>query len=89
MKTNPGKFQFMVLGVKNIVSIRLNVNGKIIPCSNEKKLLGITADNKLNFEKHIKDLRKKAFYKLHALETIRGYLTVKKVRVLVNASIGS
>ena len=41
MKTNPGKFQFMVLGVKNLAPFRLNVNGKIIPCSNEVKLLGI------------------------------------------------
>ena len=47
-RTNPGKFQFMILGVKNIAPFRLNVNGKIIPCSNEVKLLGITIDNELN-----------------------------------------
>ena len=41
MKTNPGKFQFLFLGVKT-------VNGKIILCSNEVKLLGITIDNELN-----------------------------------------
>ena len=56
MKTNPGKFQFMVLGVKKILPFRLNVNGKIIPCLNEVKLLGITIDNELKFKKHIKDL---------------------------------
>ena len=27
VKTNPGKFQFLVLGVKNIEPFRLNVNG--------------------------------------------------------------
>ena len=48
MKTNPGKFQFMLLGVKNIVHFTINVNGKIIPCSNEVKLLRITIDNELN-----------------------------------------
>ena len=42
MKTNPGKFEFVVLGVKSIAPFRLYVNGKIIPCSNEVKLLGIT-----------------------------------------------
>ena len=73
MKTKPGKFQFMVLGVKNIAPFRLNVNGKIIPCSNEVKLLGITIDNELKFKKHIEDLCKKASYKLHALRRIRGY----------------
>ena len=60
MKGNPGKFQFMVLGVKNIGHFRLNVNGKIIPCSNEVKLQGITIDNELKFKKHIEDLCKKA-----------------------------
>ena len=47
MKIAPRKFQFMVLGVKNIASFRLTVNGKIILCSNEIKLLGITIDNEL------------------------------------------
>ena len=72
MKTNPGKFQFMVLWVKNIAPFRLNVNGKIIPCSNEVKLLGITIDNDLWFKNHIENLCKKASYKLHALSRIRG-----------------
>ena len=42
MKSNQGKFQSMGLGVKNIAPFRLNVNGKIIPCSNEVKLMGIS-----------------------------------------------
>ena len=50
MKANPGKFQFMVLGVKNIAPFNLNVNGKIIPSSNEVKLLGITIDNQLKLK---------------------------------------
>ena len=49
MKTNPGKFQFIVLGVKNVTPFRLNVNGKIIACSNAVKLLGKTIDNELKF----------------------------------------
>ena len=85
MKTNPCKFQFLVLGFKNIAPFRLTVNSKIIPCSNEVKLLGITIDNELKFKKHIGDLCKKASYKLHALRRIRGYLTVEKARILANA----
>ena len=50
MKANPGKFQFMLLGVKNIVHFTININGKIIPCSNEVKLLRITIDNDLNLK---------------------------------------
>ena len=52
MKTNPGKFQFMLLGVKSRTLFRLNVIGKIIPCSNKVKFLGITIDNDLKFKKH-------------------------------------
>ena len=89
MKANPGKFQFMLLGVKNIVHFTVNIKGKIIPCSNEVKLLGITIDNELKFKKHIEDLCKKASYKLHALRRIRRYLTVEKARILANAFIDS
>ena len=63
----------------------LMLTEKIIPCSNELKLLGITIDNQLNFKKHIEELCKKASCKLHALRRIRGYLTVEKARILTNA----
>ena len=89
MKGNPGKFQFPVLGVKNIVQYTINVNGKIIACSNEVKLLGITIDNELKFEKHVDDHFQKASYKLHALRRVRGYLTVEKARILADAFIDS
>ena len=89
MKANLGQFQFMVIWVKNIVHFTINVNGKIIPCSNEVKLLGITIDNELKFKKHIEDLCKKASYKLHALRRIRGYLAVEKARIPANAFIDS
>ena len=47
MKANPGIFQFMILGVTNIVHFTINVRGKIIPCSSEVNLLGISTDNEL------------------------------------------
>ena len=87
MKTNLGKFQFMVFGVKNMAPFRLDVNGKTISCSNEVKLLGITINNELIFKKHIEDLCKKTSYKLHVLRRIRRYLTAEKARILANAFI--
>ena len=89
MKTKPGKFQFMVLGVKNIAPFRLKVNVKIIPRSNEVKLLGISIDKELKFKMHMEDLHEKAPYKLHALRRIRGYLKVEKARILDNAFVDS
>ena len=89
MKTNPGKFQFMVLRVGNIAPFRLNLNDKIIPCSIEVKFLGITIANELKFKKHFEDLRQKTSHKLHALRRIRGYLSLEKARILANAFIDS
>ena len=47
MKTSRGKFKFMVIGIKAIAPFRLNVNGKIILCSNEVIVLGINIDDEL------------------------------------------
>ena len=44
MRANPGKFQFMILGVDNIPRLNLNFTGKIIPCPSEVVVLGITID---------------------------------------------
>ena len=42
MDANLRKLQFIVLGADNVALLNLNVTGKIIPCSSEVKLLGIT-----------------------------------------------
>ena len=89
MKANPGKLQFMALGIDYIGSLNLNVASKVIPSSSEVKVLGITIDNKIIFKKHIKDVCQKASFKLHALKRIRTYLTVEKARLLSNVFIDS
>ena len=38
----------------------LNLNGKIIRTSDSLKILGVTIDNKLNFNEHINDVCNKA-----------------------------
>ena len=89
LKANPGRFQFMVLGANKNNCFNLNVAGKVIPSSSQVKLLGISIDYELIFKKHINELCRKASYKLHALQTIRRYLSVDKVRLLANAFIDS
>ena len=87
LKTNPGKFQFMVLGAKKNDCFNLNVAGKVILSSSEVKLPGITTYYELKFKKHINELCRKTSYKLHALQRIRRYLSVDKARLLTNAFI--
>ena len=89
LKANPDKFQFMVLGANKNKSFSINVRGMNIPSKNEVILLGITIEHGLKFNKHIKDLCKRASFKLHALRRIRKYLGIEKARILANAFIES
>ena len=89
LKTNPGKFQFMILGDKKDNTFVLNIHDNEIKNSSEVELLGITIDSQLKFKKHIDNLCRKASYKLHALRRIRNFLTVEKAKMLANAFINS
>ena len=89
LKSNPGKFQFMILGDKKNNTFVLNIHDNEIKNSSEVELLGITIDSQLKFKKHIDNLCRKASYKLHALRRIRNFLTVEKAKMLANAFINS
>ena len=88
LKTNPGKFQFMILGDKKNKTIVLNIHDKEIINSSEVELLGITIDSQLKCKTHF-DLCRKASYKLHGLRRIHNLLTVEKAKMLANAFINS
>ena len=64
LKTNPRKFQFMILGKKNRLKCSLKIGSIAIKESNEVELLGITIIKALNFKKHIEHLCRTAQYKL-------------------------
>ena len=87
-KANPAKFQFRVLGANKNNFFNLNAVGKVIPFSSEVKLLGTTTDYELKLKKHINKLCRKASYKLHALQRIRGYLSVDHARLFANLDEG-
>ena len=89
LKANPEKFQFMVLGSKKNKSYILDIDGIKITDTHEVKLLGVTIDKELKFDKHIENLCKNATYKLHALRRLRKYLTLDKAKLLANSFIHS
>ena len=89
LKSNPGKFQFMVLGSKNERSFNIHINNVQIKNSNKVTLRGIKIDKNLTFKKHISELCRRASHKLHSLRRIRKYLTVEKAKLLANAFINS
>ena len=87
MKSNPNKFQFMVLGKSTRQSIILNNNIKIRE-SSSVVLLGVTIDNQLTWKDHI-NICSRANLKLHVLRRIRKYLTTVKAKLFYNAFINS
>ena len=89
VKSNPEKFQFMVLGSSTRPSIILNINNIKIRESSSVTVLGLTIDNQLTFKDHINISCGRVNLKLHALRRIRKYLTTVKVKLLYNAFINS
>ena len=78
---NPDKFWAIVLhkgNKNNNTNITLNVENITICTSKSLKLLGITFDNKLNFEEHISVLCKKASLQLNSTSPLQKYMEKKK-----------
>ena len=55
---------------KNFESVKLEIGSSKTETKNTVKLLGITIDNKLNFEEHIPELCKKASMQLNAISCL-------------------
>ena len=77
MKANPEKFQALAIGKKSFDhKIVFELKGNRIECENDVKLLGVTIDYELKFDKHISDIckKKKASRQLNVLKRIGKYL---------------
>jgi hypothetical protein len=60
MQANPDKFQALAIGKKTFKEkICFDLNGSKIKCEEHVKLLGVTIDYELNFDKHISEICKK------------------------------
>ena len=70
MRANPDKFHLLLDDADTNLSSK--VDNYEIKNSNEEKLLGITFDNKLTFDKHVSKLCKKANQTSHALSRKNG-----------------
>ena len=86
MKANLGKCHMLSSCTE---SLNFQISGEVIHNSQSKKLLGVTFDNKLKFEKHINTICQKANIKLNALARITPYMELTKRRILMNAFFDS
>ena len=86
-KINTDKCKLIITNQEQ--GIFAKVGNDVIECSKSIKLLGITIDNKLNFNEHALKICKKASQKLHALARISNYISTDKLKLIMNAFIDS
>ena len=90
MIVNPDKFQSMIISSKKDLSKSvLNINGVELTMEPSVKLLGIEIDNKLNFEKHISNICKKASNQLNAICRLETFMGHKEKEAIINTFVHS
>ena len=88
MALNPGKWQYMVIGSKEL-SHEIMLNHNEVTSFNEEELLGIPLYSKLNFKSHIVSLCRKAGQKINALARLKNCFTSNQRNLLLNSVIKS
>ena len=90
MIVNPDKFQSMIISSKKDLSKSvLNINGVELTMEPSVKLLGIEIDNKLNFEKHISNICKKARNELNRICRLETFMEHKEKEAIISTFVHS
>ena len=84
---NPDKCKLLITNHGKDKS--LIIDKEVIECSKSVKLLGVTIDNRLDFNEHVNKLCKKVSSKLHALARISNFISQEKLRLIMKAFIES
>ena len=85
MVLNPGKCCYMSFGSNPDKSDLILEDSTKIPSAEEYAILGVTIDNRLTFNNHLKNLCKKIANKLNALTRIAPYLNHNQIRLIYNS----
>ena len=86
MKLNTDKCKVIICGKKN-ETVSIKVGNSEISEEDSVKLLGIKIDNKLNFDKHISKIIKKANSKITVIQRSFKYLSFYKRKILFICAI--
>ena len=82
MKANSDKYHFLLSKNGNFET---NINENRISNTKSEKILGVTFDNRWNFNHHISNICKTADNKVHALARLSNYMDQDKKRILFNS----
>ena len=80
---NPGKYPFMLFGVKENKQFDLICNGITLKCNSREKIWGATIDNKISFDERIINICKTANKKLNAFRRINHYMKQNQKEILL------
>ena len=86
MKANPNKCHLLLSKNENFEA---NINENRISNTRFENLLGVTFDNRLNFNHHISKIYKTDSNKLHALARVSNYINEDKGRILFSLYFSS
>ena len=84
----------MLLGTwqrqRNLPSLQsVDVAGCVVPLSGQVKILGVTLDSHLTFDKHVVDICKACSFHMRKLQHIRSCLTDDVAKTIASALVGS
>ena len=88
LKMNEDKCHLLITNQEEESKIA-HIGDEIIKNSQSNKLLGITIDNEINFNKHVSTLCKKVNLKLHALARVANFMSTDKLRIIMKSFIES
>ena len=71
---NPDKFQSIILSRHRVDEFDISLDGHVITRGNTLKMLGVTLDDKLNFNEHIRNMCQTASCQINALKRISNFL---------------
>ena len=93
LKLNDAKTEVLIITPPNLSSHLQSVNFQLgessVSPGKHVRDLGVTWDSSMNFEKHVTNICKCAYFQLHNIYRIRKYLTVNATKSLVHAFITS
>ena len=91
MLLNGDKCKYMVIqsNTKHSNPTQININCHPIKNSSKEKLLGVTIDSELKFDKHIKNICNEAGKRISALARLAPYMNETKRRLLMKTFITS
>ena len=85
---NQKKGHYMCIG-RNTKNDRFEFDNFLLENSKEEDVLGVTIDNELKFDSHIKNICRKAGQKLDALLRITNYLNSSQKKLIFSGMVKS